>query len=226
MSDQAELGRHQRALWNLLCWNYPADICKTLENTNHVRNDFLHYLYSILQNARAKPASYLIARLASLPDTTANEMIEALDALNIRGPEPTDSESSEGSNNGKRPQRPELESKPYFHSCERECFWLIVLELFKAGCVGHKTDGSAREEISDFHALHYLYRLDVEDSRCRRYEEVELRSPTHSWYHETSDKQVLWCVRRLWPLVEDKLKSNGDQIQAAEDVDMAHSEGS
>ncbi|KAI3397055.1 hypothetical protein diail_11291 [Diaporthe ilicicola] len=214
MSEQAELEPYQRALWNLLCWNYPADICKTLENTDHVHNDVLHYLYSILQNARAKPAAYLITRLASLPDTTANEMIGALGALNILGPDIAASE------------KPALESKPYFHSCERECFWLIVLELFKAGCLGVNTDGSAREGISDFQALHYLYRLDVEDKRGRRDEDVELRNPAHCWYHETADKQVLWCVRRMWPLVEDKLKSNEDLRQVPGSVATGSSEES
>lgn len=210
MSGQEELQDHQRILWSLICWNYPADICKTLENTDHVHNDVLHYLYSFLETARGKPAPYLITRLASLPDTTAKEMIDALDALNVRGPDPAGSVSVGGADKGKTPQRPELEGKPYFHSCERECFWRIVLELFETGCLGRNTDGSAREGISDFHALHYLYRLDVEDKRCRRNEEVDLRNPAHSWYHETSDKQVLWCVKRMWPLVEGKLKGKGE----------------
>ncbi|KKY38051.1 hypothetical protein UCDDA912_g01961 [Diaporthe ampelina] len=207
MSDQEQLRQHQRALWNLICRNYPSDICNTLENTDHVHNDVLHYLYSILQGARGKGPAYFIAKLTSLPDTTAKEMTDALDALNIRGPDLAESASDGRPDKGKARGRPELESKPYFHSCERECFWLVVLELFKAGCLGRNTDGSAREEISDFDALHYLYRLDVEDKRCRRNEEVELRNPAHCWYHETSDKQVLWCVKRMWPLVEDKLKS-------------------
>lgn len=206
MSDQEELQHQQRALWNLICWNYPADICKTLEQTDHVHNDVLHYLYSILEGARGKPAQYLIARLAGLPDTTAKEMIDALDALNISRPDPAELASDGTPDKGKAPEGRELEGKPYFHSCERECFWCIVLELFETGCLGRNTDGSAREEISDFHALHYLYRLDVEDRRCRRNEEVELRNPAHMWYHSTSDKQVLWCVKRMWPLVEGKLK--------------------
>jgi hypothetical protein len=197
MSDREELRHHQRALWNIICWNYPADICKTLENTEHVHNDVLHYLYSILEGARARAPPHFIARLASLPDTTAKEMVNALEALNIHVPGLAESDPDEGPDEG----------KPYFHSTERECFWLIVLELFKAGWLGRNTDGSAREEIADFDALHYLYRLDVEDKRCRRNEEVELRNPAHRWYHETSDKQVLWCVKRMWPLVEGKLKS-------------------
>lgn len=206
MSDQEELQHQQRTLWNLICWNYPADICKTLENTDHIHNDVLHYLYSILEGARGKPAPYLTARLVSLPDTTAKEMIDALDALNIRRPDLAESTANDMPDKGKAPHRPELEGKPYFHSCERECFWRIVLELFETGCLGRNTDGSAREDVSDFHALHYLYRLDVEDKRCRRNEEVDLRNPAHSWYHETSDKQVLWCVKRMWPLIEAKLK--------------------
>lgn len=210
MSDQEELRHQQRALWGLICWNYPADICKTLESTDHVHNDVLHYLYSILEGARAKPAQYLIARLASLPDTTAREMVDALDALGIREPDPAEPASEDGT-----PDK----GKPYFHSCERECFWRIVLELFETGCVGRNTDGSAREGIADFDALHYLYRLDVEDKRCRRNEEVDLRNPAHSWYHSTSDKQVLWCVKRMWPLIEDKIKGKEESRQEAEDVD-------
>ncbi|KAG8160439.1 hypothetical protein KVR01_009975 [Diaporthe batatas] len=193
----------QRALWNIICWNYAADICKTLENTEHVHNDVLHYLYSILEAARAREPSQLIARLASLPDTTAREMVGALEALNIGH---AGSDPDGGPGKGKMRQKDELEGKPYFHSAERECFWLIVLELFKAGYLGANTDGSSREAISNFDALHYLYRLDVEDRRCRRNEEMELRNPSHRWYHETSDKQVVWCVRRMWPLVEDKLE--------------------
>ncbi|KAL1877001.1 hypothetical protein Daus18300_002610 [Diaporthe australafricana] len=201
MSDQAELRPHQRDLWNLLCRNYPADICKSLEDTDHVHNDVVHYLYSILQSARAKPASYLIARLASLPDTTANEMMDALAALNIHGPDLAGSASSEKPDKGKAPESAVPGSKPYFHSCERECFWLIVLELFKAGCLGPDTDGSAREKISDFQALHYLYRMDLEEQRSRRHEDV------------------LWCVKRMWPLVEDELKSIEDMRQVVEDTD-------
>lgn len=209
MSDQ-ELHHQQRALWNLICWNYPADICKALENTDHVHNDVLHYLYTILEGARGKPPPYLIARLASLPDTTAKEIIDALDALNIRGPDPAGPAPDGTSDKGEAPHEPRPEGKPYFHSCERECFWRTVLELFEAGCLGHNTDGSAREEISDFNALHYLYRLDVEDKRCQRNEEVELRNPAHSWYHETTDKQVLWCVKKTWPLIEGRLKKKED----------------
>lgn len=226
MSDQTELRPHQRDLWNLLCRNYPADICKSLEDTDHVHNDVVHYLYSILQEARAKPAAHLIAKLASLPDTTANEMVDALNALNILGPDLAVPASSKKPHKGKAPEMPAPESKPYFHSCERECFWLIVLELFKAGCLGPDTDGSAREEISDFQALHYLYRLDVEDKRCRRHEDVGLTNPAHCWYHETADKQVLWCVKRIWPLVEGKLKSNEDLRQVAEDADSGSGQDS
>lgn len=220
MSDHEELRHQQRALWNLICWSYPADICKTLESTDHVHNDVLHYLYSILEGARAKPAQYLIARLASLPDTTAREIVDALDALNIREPEPAESASEGGTpDEGREPQGPELGGKPYFHSCERECFWRIVLELFETGCLGRNTDGSAREEIADFDALHYLYRLDVEDKRCRRNEEVDLRHPAHPWYHETSDKQVVWFVKWMWPLIEGKMKGKEESRQDAEDVD-------
>lgn len=207
---QEDLTHHQRALWNIICWNYAADICKTLENTEHVHNDVLHYLYSILEEARARAPSQLIARLASLPDTTAREMVGALEALNIHVPGHAESDPDGGPGKSNMKQKDELEGKPYFHTAERECFWLIVLELFKAGYLGANTDGSARDEISNFDSLHYLYRLDVEDKRCRRNEEVELRSPNHCWYHETSDKHVLWCVRSMWPLVEDKLKGRED----------------
>jgi hypothetical protein len=198
MPDQA-LRHYQRTLWNIFCWNYPADIQKILENTEHVHNDVLHYLYSILEGARAKAPRHLIARLASLPDTTAKEMVDALEGFNIRVPLAAEAEPE----SRKGPDK----SKPYFHSAERECFWLIVLEMFKAGCLGRNTDGSARDKISDFNILHYLYRLDVEDKRCRRNEEVELRNPSHCWYHETSDKQVLWFVKRMWPIVEGNIES-------------------
>lgn len=204
------LTHHQRALWNIICWNHAADICKTLENTEHVHNDVLHYLYSILEEARARAPSQLIARLASLPDTTAREMVDALEALKIHAPGHAEPDPDGGPGKGKIKQKDELEGKPYFHSAERECFWLMVLELFKAGYLGAKNDGSAREKISNFDSLHYLYRLDVEDKRCWRKEEVELRNPRHCWYHETSDKQVVWCVRRMWPLVEGKLKASED----------------
>lgn len=207
VSVQEELKHHQRVLWDIICWNYPADICKTLENTDHVHNDVLHYLYSILEEARGKAPQRIIARLAKLPDTTAREMVDALNAINIRRPGLRECDPDGSTDKDKTTEKSEPEGKPYFHSAERECFWLIVLELFRVGCLGRNTDGSAREEISEFDALHYLYRLDVEDRRCRRNEDVELRNPAHCWYHETSDKQVLWCVKRIWPLVEGKLKS-------------------
>lgn len=207
ISEQEELRHHQRDLWDIICWNYPADICKTLENTDHVHNDVLHYLYSILEEARGKAPQRIIARLANLPDTTAKEMVDALDAINIHRPGLAGFDPEGSADKDKTTEKSEPEGKPYFHSAERECFWLIVLELFRVGCLGRNNDGSAREEISEFDALHYLYRLDVEDRRCRRNEDVELRNPAHCWYHETSDKQVLWCVKRMWPLVEGKLKS-------------------
>ncbi|POS71804.1 hypothetical protein DHEL01_v209801 [Diaporthe helianthi] len=211
MSNQEELRHDQRALWNIICWNYAANICKTLENTEHVHNDVLHYLYSILEEARARAPEHLIARLAGLPDTTAREMVGALEAFNILHVQGYAGSNSDGeTGKGKTKQTDASEGKPYFHSAERECFWLIVLELFQAGYLGANSDGSARDEISNFDALHYLYRLDVEDKRCRRNEVVELRSPSHRWYHETSDKQVMWCVRRMWPLVEGKLKGRED----------------
>lgn len=226
MFDQEELRHHQRALWNIICWNYAADICKTLENTEHIHNDVLHYLYSILEGARTRAPSQLVAKLASLPDTTAREMVAALEALNIRVPGHAESDPDEGLGKAKTSQKDELEGKPYFHSAERECFWRIVLELFKAGCLGANTDGSAREDISDFDSLHYLYRLDVEDKRCRRNEEVELRNPRHYWYHETSDKQVMWCVKRMWPLVEGKLGGKEDGGHSMGDVRDGRNRGS
>src|SRR4051812_41772718 len=116
MSNPAELQPYQRALWNVLCWNFPADICKALESTEHVHEDGLHYLYSILQHANTKTASHLISKLSSLPDTAALELLKALQALNICGADGEEAARSEQPGRGRSPRRTELESKPYFHS--------------------------------------------------------------------------------------------------------------
>lgn len=91
--------------------------------------------------------------------------------------------------------------KPFFYSSEREKFWYLVLELFKAGYIGSKTDGSACERVADFHALHALYCLDSEHQRTRKEEGKELGNPNHQLYHTTQDLVVEKWLGILSPLV-------------------------
>lgn len=190
MTNLTELQPYQRVLWNILCWNFPDEICRALEDTEHVYTDELHGLYDILQSSRGKGPSYLMARLAGLSQLMSAETVSALHALNITGPI-GEFKSSEAVR----------ESKPYFYSREREMFWRTVLDLFEMEYLGSHADGSMRETVSDFHALHILYRLEMEDKRCRRDEDTNIQNPTHCWYHETSDQNVAWCLRRVAPLV-------------------------
>lgn len=44
----------------------------------------------------------------------------------------------------------------------------------------------------------------MEDKRCRRDEDQDLQNLAHCWYHETSDQDVAWCLRRIAPLVATK----------------------
>ncbi|ROW03819.1 hypothetical protein VMCG_05361 [Cytospora schulzeri] len=180
----------QRNLWDLLCWNFPADICRTLEDTEHVYSNELHSLYDILQSSRGKGPSHLMTKLAGLSQPTAMKIVGALHALNITG--------SSGEYENAQAVR---ESKPYFYSRERELFWHNVLDLFEMEYFGRHADGSKRENVSDFHALHILYNLDMEDKRCRQDEDTNIQNPAHCWYHELSDQSVAWCVRRLAPLI-------------------------
>ncbi|KUI55234.1 hypothetical protein VP1G_02685 [Cytospora mali] len=187
MPDLPDLQPYQRTLWNVLCWNFPADICRTLEDTEHIYSDELHSLYDILQSCRGKVPSHLMSKLAALSQRTAVEMVDALQALDITG-----------STEEFQAMR---ESKPYFYSPDREQLWHNVLDLFKMEYLGRHSDGSMREKVSDFHALHILHELEMEDKRCRRDEDTSIQNPAHAWYHEMSDQSVAWCLRRLAPLV-------------------------
>lgn len=190
MSDLPDLKPHQRILWNVLCRNFPANICRTLEDTDHIHSDELHHLYLLLQSSRGETAAHLMTMLASLSQPTAAEMVDALRVRKITDPDGDDKET-----------QATREIKPYFHSRAREQFWRIVLDLFEMQYLGGHADGSMRGNVSDFFALHILYRLDMEDMRCRRDEDTNIQNPAHRWYHETSDQYVAWCVKRLAPLV-------------------------
>jgi hypothetical protein len=179
MTNLPDLQPYQRILWNVLCWNFPAEICKILEDTEQVYSDELHNLYDILQSSRGKGPSYLMAKLTGLSQPAAVETIDVLHALNVTGP-------SGGYGNAKAVQ----ETKPYFYSREREAFWRYVLDLFEMEFLGRHADGSMRESVFDFHVLHLLYRLEMEDKRCRKGEDTNIQNPAHCWYHETSDQNI------------------------------------
>lgn len=190
MTNLPELLPQQRILWSILCRNYPAEICRTLEDTEHVHNNELHELYDTLRSSRGKGPSHLMAKIAGLSQPTAVETVGALHALNINSPS--------GENESAQVVQ---ENKPYFYSRERELFWRNVLDLFEMGYLGRHADGAMRETVSDFHALHILHRLDMEDMGCRRDEDTNIQNPVHSLYHEPSDQSVAWCLRRIAPLV-------------------------
>lgn len=202
MSEHTDLQPYQRILWNTLCCNHPADICRALEVSEHVHSDELHHLYSILQSARGKVPSHLMAKVAGLSQPMAAEMVDALRALHIIDPSGEHGSTQMG-----------RETKPYFYSGEREQLWRNVLNLFEMEYIGRNADGSMRETVSDFHILHILYRLEMEDERCRREEDTNIQNPAHCWYHETSDPNVAWCLRRLAPLVAKpwKVVTQGDE---------------
>ncbi|ROW04122.1 hypothetical protein VSDG_00947 [Cytospora chrysosperma] len=209
MTNLPGLQPSQRILWNIFCYNFPAEICKALEDTEKVYSDELHNLYDILQSSRGKGPSYLMVKLTGLSQPTAVETIDALHAINVTGP-----------TGGYGDVKVRQETKPYFHSREREEFWRCVLDLFEKGYLGRHADGSMRENVSDFHVLHLLYRLEMEDKRCRKGEDTNIQNPAHCWYHETSDQNIAWCVKRLAPLVAKpwKVVTHGDDEDELEKI--------
>ncbi|KAF3765701.1 hypothetical protein M406DRAFT_329581 [Cryphonectria parasitica EP155] len=176
MSPTTTLRTHQRILWAILTWHFPAPICQMLEAMFYIHNDELHRLYSILLHARFKPPTHLLSAIRSLSDETAREMVAALADVGIRAPrDPIPRATNEATRIG---------------------------GLFKAGYIGRNGDGSARENVASFRTLHVLYRLDKEDQRARKEEDTGLRDPSHKWYHVTSDEIVEKWARRLSPLIE------------------------
>lgn len=196
----------QRRLWNFLCWSFPDRIQQVLESRQHVHSNELHALHLILIQSKGKTPGYLLSMIQVVSEHAAREMLALLEDSNMiaytspGSHPPIDVE--ENTFDEPVAMMRELGGKPLFHSAEREELWLAINSLFDGGFLGRVTDGSAQERIDDFCTLNLLFRLDLEDRRATRDEDIRLRCPDHRWYHVTNDREVKQMLQIIRSLLE------------------------
>lgn len=225
---------HQRALWHILKDNYPGTVAKQLGTSVNLRDQELHYLYATLMEAQHRVPAVLYIEIQSLPDGMADKIValmkEKLDLKEAGAAAAENQTATKATDAATTPPLPEVtnpfepgspanvdqevtempaQTRPkrrkfMFWDGRRELFWLSVLKVFEAGCIGEKgTLVTAPPAIVDFRTLHILWRLDMEEQRVLREGGISLRDPNHQWYHSTNDDFVEQWVRRLRSFMED-----------------------